>query len=89
MRRMAYGDSKAMVYESLVRAAVIVYFQQSGEDSRKNLKRIREEQRYGFFWMDRLVDKLKLYEAQRTQYPTFSSYIRRSRCFIASSRRGL
>jgi hypothetical protein len=75
MRRMAYGDSKAMVYESLVRAAAIVYFQQSGEDSRKNLKRIREEQRYGFFWMDRLVDKLKLYEAQRTQYPTFSSYI--------------
>lgn len=74
MRRMAYGDSKAMVYESLVRAAVIVYFQQSGEDSRKNPKRIREEQRW-FFWMDRLVDKLKLYEAQRTQYPTFSSYI--------------
>jgi hypothetical protein len=75
MGRMAYGDSKTMVYESLVRAAVIVYFQQSGEDSPKNLKRIREEQRYGFFWMDQLVEKLKLYEAQRVQYPTFGSYL--------------
>lgn len=75
MERGAYGDAKAMVYESLVRAAVIIYFRESGEDGRKNLKRIREEQRYGFFWMDQLVEKLKLYEAQRVQYPTFSSYV--------------
>jgi Domain of unknown function (DUF4932) len=83
MGRMAYGDSKAMVDESLVRAAVIIYFQQSGEDSRKNLKRIREEQRYGFFWMDQLVDDLKLYEAQRTQYPTLSSYVPRITVFYS------
>ena len=75
MKRLAYGEAKTMVDESLVRAAVIVYFQDAGEDSRKNLKRIREEQRNGFFWMDTLVDMLKQYKAQRAQYPTFSSYI--------------
>jgi len=75
MQRMAYGDAKTMVNESLVRAAVIIYFQQASEDNRKNLERIRKEQRNGFFWMDRLVDSLKHYEAQRAQYPTFTSYI--------------
>jgi hypothetical protein len=75
MRRMAYGTPETMVYESLVRAAVIVYFQQNGEDGHKNLKRIREEQRFGFFWMDQLVEMLKQYESQRAQYPTFSSYV--------------
>ena len=75
MKLMAYDNAKTMVDESLVRAAVIVYFQDSGEDSRKNLRRIREEQRNGFFWMDTLVDKLKQYETQRTQYAKFSSYM--------------
>jgi hypothetical protein len=75
MKSMAYGDVEIMVNESLVRAAVIVYFQDAGEDSRKNLKRIREEQRNGFFWMDDLVELLKKYKAQRAQYPTFSSYM--------------
>jgi hypothetical protein len=70
-----YGDAETMVNESLVRAAVIVYFQQNGEERHKNLKRIREEERNGFFWMDQLVDKLKQYEAHRAQYPTFSSYV--------------
>lgn len=75
MSRMAYGDAKAMVDESLVRAAVIVYFQHAGEDRGKNLARIRQEQRQGFFWMDELVEKLKQYEAERSQYPTFASYL--------------
>jgi Domain of unknown function (DUF4932) len=75
MQRGAYGDAKAMVYESLVRAAVILYFQESWEDGRMNLKRVREEQRNGFFWMDQLVEKLKSYEAHRARYPTFSSYM--------------
>ena len=64
-----------MVDESLVRAAVIVYFQEKGEESGKNLQRIREEQQHGFLWMDELVDKLKVYEAQRALYPTFPSYL--------------
>jgi hypothetical protein len=75
MNSMAYGDAKTMVDESLVRAAVIVYFLDGGEDGGKVLKRIRLEQRQGLFWMDALVDKLKQYETQRAQYPTFSSYM--------------
>ncbi len=75
MRSIAYGDAETMVDESLVRAAVIVYFQHAGEESGKNLRRIRSEQRKGFFWMDQLVDKLKQFESQRAQYPTFSSYL--------------
>jgi hypothetical protein len=75
MQRIGYVDAQTMVNESLVRAAVIVYFQQNGEESRKNLERIRQEQQLGFFWVDRLVDLLKLYDAQRAQYPTFSAYI--------------
>ena len=75
MRRLAYPTAKTMVNESLVRAAVILYFQQTGEESTNNLKRIRQEQRVGFFWMDRLVEKLQEYETKRADYPTFSSYI--------------
>jgi hypothetical protein len=75
MQRQEYKTAETMVNESLVRAAVIVYFQQNGEENSKNLERIRHEQQLGFFWMDQLVDKLKQYESQRAQYPTFSSYI--------------
>ncbi|MGI9071949.1 MAG: DUF4932 domain-containing protein [Bryobacteraceae bacterium] len=75
MRQMAYGDAKTMVYESLVRAAVILYFQQTGEESRRNLKRIRQEQRLGFFWMGQLIQNLEGYQAQRAQYRTFSAYV--------------
>lgn len=72
---MAYADAETMVNESLVRAAVIVYFQQKGENLRRNLGRIRSEQRLGFYWMDRLVEELRQYEAHREQYPTFSCYV--------------
>jgi Domain of unknown function (DUF4932)/Bacterial Ig-like domain len=75
MQQMAYGSAQTMVDESLVRAAVIIYFQDAGEGNRENLKRIREEQRNGFFWMDQLVDSLKRYESMRAKYPTFTSYI--------------
>lgn len=75
MKNMAYGNAETMVNESLVRAAVVMYFQQRGEDARANLHRIRKEQGLGFYWMDRLVEKLKQYGAERERYPTFSSYI--------------
>lgn len=75
LQHMAYGDAKTMVYESLVRAAVIVYFLEHGEDQQANLRRIRREQAHGFFWMDRLVDLLQQYEAQRRAYPTFSAFL--------------
>ena len=75
MGGMGYGKAETMVVESLVRAAVIVYFQRAGEAGTRNLRRIRQEQRNGFYWMDRLVDSLKQYDAQRAQYPSFSAYL--------------
>lgn len=75
MRRQAYGNAQTMVDESLVRAAVIVYFKEAGEEPGRNLKRIREEQRGGFLWMDELVKKLEQYEERRAAYPTFASYM--------------
>ncbi|HUA99954.1 MAG TPA: DUF4932 domain-containing protein [Terracidiphilus sp.] len=75
MQRIAYANAQTMVDESLVRAAVIVYFQDRGEDGVQNLKRIRQEQRLGFFWMDRLVELLNQYQGERAKYPDFSSFM--------------
>ncbi len=75
MKRIAYGNAQTMVNESLVRAAVIVYFQDHREDPLRNLKRIRQEQALGFFWMDRLVELLNQYQRQRAQYPTFTAFM--------------
>jgi hypothetical protein len=75
MQRMAYGSAETMVDESLVRAAVIVYFRQAGEDVVKNRRRVIEEQRNGFVWMDELVVLLEQYERKQAQYATFASYM--------------
>lgn len=72
---MAYGNAETMVDESLVRAAVIVYFRQAGEDAAKNQRRVSEEQRNGFVWMDELVALLEQYQRKRAQYSTFASYM--------------
>jgi hypothetical protein len=77
LRRLAYGNAQTMVDESLVRAAVIVYFRDAGEDRVRNVKRIRQEQRMGFLWMDQLVEMLEQYEGSRTQYSTFSLFMPR------------
>jgi hypothetical protein len=75
MKRMAYGVARTMVAESLVRAAVISYFQSHGEDSTAIAVRIRREQANGFVWMDELYTAFMEYERNRTQYPTFESFI--------------
>jgi hypothetical protein len=75
MREMAYGDSKVMVEESLVRAAVILYFE-SGKSSADRIDRmIIKEQANGFVWMDELCDLLRRFESQRSRYPTFASFV--------------
>jgi Domain of unknown function (DUF4932) len=59
----------------VVRAAVILYFRQAGEEVAKNQRRVREEQRNGFVWIDELVALLEQYERKRAQYPAFASYM--------------
>ena len=81
MKLIAYPSAQMMMDESLVRAAVIVYFQEQGEDGRNNVRRIRAEQKQGFVWMDQLVEQLNAYRADRTRYPTFASYVPRVASF--------
>jgi hypothetical protein len=83
MQRLAYGNAETMVNESLVRAAVIVYFQEADEETARNQRRIRSEQRNGFPWMGQLVEKLREYEANRAQYPNLSAYMPQIEQFFA------
>lgn len=75
MEAMAYGTPQIMVKESLVRAAVILYLESSGEIKRRILRSMRQEQARGFIWMDDLCDLLRQYEAQRSRYPTFNAFM--------------
>ena len=69
MVRQAYGSSKTMLYEILVRACVIKYYP-------SNVKlRISRELSNGFFWIDELVNSLSAYEKNRDKYPTLKSYM--------------
>ncbi len=75
MKDMAYGNAETMVNESLVRAAVILYFE-AHKDSPSDIKRkIVREEANGFVWMDKLCDLLGSYESHRNRYPTFSSFV--------------
>ncbi|HEV2206281.1 MAG TPA: DUF4932 domain-containing protein [Candidatus Acidoferrales bacterium] len=75
MKEMEYGDTKDMVNESLVRAAVILYFEAHGETAARIRHRIVREQANGFVWMDKLCALLRNYETNRNHYPTFSSFV--------------
>lgn len=83
MRRQAYVTAQTMVQESLVRAAVIVYFRDSGEGPLSIERRVRDEQKLGFLWMDQLVDLVEQYETQRSKYPTFAAFMSAAGQFYA------
>ncbi len=75
MQAQAYANSDTMVYESLVRAAVIQYMESRGHKSSEIQRLIRGEQSIGFVWMDEFVGLLHQYSTQRTHYPTFESFM--------------
>lgn len=75
MKSMAYGDAMDMVRESLVRAAVILYFESHNESPSQVKHRIVREEANGFVWMDELCALLREYEVHRNRYPTFSSFV--------------
>jgi len=75
MRQMAYANPETMVNESLVRGAVIIYFESHGSDPAQTRQRIRSEQASGLVWMDELCDLLRKYESDRRRYPTFKSFM--------------
>ncbi|HET9377928.1 MAG TPA: DUF4932 domain-containing protein [Chthoniobacterales bacterium] len=75
MHAEAYFDSNTMVIESLVRAAVIQYLETRAIDKKAIRRQITQEQTTGFVWMDELVDLLQQYQAKRSRYPTFESFL--------------
>ena len=72
MEKMAYGNWRTMLYESLVRACVIRY--QAAHMPGAVTAAIRLEQERGFLWMAELVALLEEYESNRTTYPTLDSF---------------
>lgn len=75
MESMAYGEPKIMVYESFVRATSIMYEIKKGINEKEISKQIHREQFRGFIWMDELVNLLKIYETERTVYPSLDTYM--------------
>ena len=75
MSSQAYSTWEVMMYEALVRAAVIKYikdhdFEQSLIEGLTNY-----EKECGFFWIEELVAELGKYDKQRNLYPTLESYM--------------
>lgn len=75
MESQAYGEPEIMVDESFVRATTIMYESKKGLNEKETSKRIRYEQFNGFIWMEELVNLLKIYETERTTYPTIESFM--------------
>ena len=71
--RQAYGSSRIMLCEILVRASVIKYM---ADHYPTNLEKyFSNEKIKGFIWIEELYNSLLHYEKNRAQYPTLKSYM--------------
>jgi len=75
MSVQAYGSSKTMDNEILVRACVIKYFQRRKENEEHVKSMIAKEKANGFLWIEQLVDQLSIYEKNRDKYPTLKDFM--------------
>jgi len=75
MSRQAYGNSKTMNYEILVRACVIKYFQRRKENEKIVKSMIATEKANGFLWIEQLVNELSIYEKNRDNYATLKDFM--------------
>ncbi len=74
MKRQHYNDWHIVINESLVRAAVIVYFYEQGINQfAMNLLNI-ETMGNGFSWMLDIVSAFRYYSAHHEQYPTLNDF---------------
>jgi hypothetical protein len=83
MQQQAYGSPETLVDESLVRADVILYFEDRGDAKRTIDRMIIDQQARGFVWMDELVALLREYQANRSRYATFAAFMPRVEAFFA------
>lgn len=75
MRHQAYGEPKTMLYEIMVRACVIKYFEQNGASDKKVKYLVNIEKTNGFLWIGELVKLLSTYENNREKYPTLMAFM--------------
>jgi hypothetical protein len=80
----AYGDTKVMVQESLVRACVVLYLKENGSTEVEVHNQIAEEEKKGFIWMPDLVALLQTYSSQRSQYRTLASFMPQIESFFGA-----
>jgi hypothetical protein len=83
MNDNGYDKWLTMTYESLVRASVI-RFLLATKGREAALREIHAQQGRGFVWMDQLDKLLGEYEAHRSTYPTFASFMPRVAAFYDS-----
>ena len=74
MNWQAYGNATAVLNESIVRAAVIVYMEENGFTAEQVEDDVYEQLGSGFHWMPELVSALKEYTHHRDKYPTFNDF---------------
>jgi hypothetical protein len=74
MKRMAYGNPKTMMRESMVRACVIRYMHATDGAGAAG-KQAESDIRRGFLWIAELAELLGRYEAQREKYPTLEQFL--------------
>lgn len=73
MRSQAYGNSRTMLCESLVRACEARYaFRYGGLEACR--RSVAYQKGRGFLWMEELSNLLAQYERERGQYPTLDSF---------------
>ena len=74
MEQLHYNDWHIVINESLVRAAVIVYFYEHGYNKFAVNTLTIETLGKGFPWMLDVVAALSYYSAHRDQYPTLNDF---------------
>jgi hypothetical protein len=84
MSKMAYGNWKTVMYESLVRATTIHYFADNKATESQIKRLVVNEMANGFIWTDKLVALLEEYKSNREIYPTLTVFMPRIAALYAS-----
>ena len=74
MTRQAYNAWQTVVNESIVRAAVIIYMMENGFDNQHIQREMLDQVARDFRWMPELVNALRSYTTNRSQYPTLLDF---------------
>jgi hypothetical protein len=74
MQKNSYYSWQTTLYESLVRAIVILYLQENNTTTKKIIEAVEEQEKIGFYWMEDLLTLLNVYRNNRNLYPTFTQF---------------